>query len=228
MERTPFGINELDSLMEGGIPKGGLVIVAGSPGVGKTVLSAQFIYNGATIYGDKGVYVCLAESKEHFKSNVASLGWDFTKLEEKRMVGIIEFPTMANIAGVDIVNLIVDEVKRFKAQRLVVDSISAINLALTRKSEIRAFVGLFTRMLKNLDCTTLMTTENPWGSNSIGMGIEEFVADGIINMESVIVRNRLEKRLMILKMRATDHDTRCYRLSISKGSGISLSLYPEM
>ncbi|MBO3753320.1 MAG: circadian clock protein KaiC, partial [Candidatus Brockarchaeota archaeon] len=56
MERVPFGIGELDSLIEGGVPRGGLIIVAGNAGVGKTILSAQFIYNGASQYGEKGLY----------------------------------------------------------------------------------------------------------------------------------------------------------------------------
>lgn len=226
--RVPFGIAELDNLIEGGLPKGGLVIIAGSPGAGKTILSAQFVYNGATLYNEKGVYACLSESKENFKSNMLGLGWDFSKLEEKGMIRIIELPTAVKLKVEDMINLIVEEVKRFKAHRLVVDSLSALNLALGSKAEVRTLINLLVRLLKNIGCTTLMITESPWGTTGIGMGIEEFIADGIILMESVVVGNKLERRLMILKMRATSHDTRYYRLNIVKGSGINLSIYPEM
>jgi len=228
MERAPFGIGELDGLIEGGVPRGGLIIIAGNAGVGKTILSAQFIYNGASLYGEKGIYICMSETGEHFKADMASLGWDFSKLEEKGMVRIVEFPTMAKIGVEDVVSLIVDEARKFKADRVVVDSVSALNMALSRKSEVRAVVNLLARMLKNLGCTTLMVTENPWGSKGIGMGVEEFISDGIIIMESVVVGNRLDKRLMILKMRATNHDTKYYRLHVDKGSGIVLDLYPEI
>lgn len=156
------------------------------------------------------------------------LGWDFTKLEERGIVKIVELPTVVKIRVEDMSSLIVEEAKRFKAQRIVVDSISALNLALGSKGEIRAVVNLLARMLKNIDCTALMITESPWGSKGIGMGIEEFIADGIIIMESIVVGNRLDRRLMVLKMRATSHDTRYYRLNIAKGTGITLSLYPEM
>ncbi|MEM2941122.1 MAG: ATPase domain-containing protein [Thermoproteota archaeon] len=219
---------ELDNLIEGGLPAGGLIIVAGNAGAGKTILSAQFIYNGAALYKERGVYVCLSESKQHFKDNMLGLGWDFAKLEEKGLVKIVELPTVAKIRVEDMSDLIVEEARRFKAQRIVVDSISALNLALGSKAEVRAVVNLLTRMLKNIGCTALMITESPWGSKGIGMGIEEFIADGIIIMESIVVGNRLDRRLMILKMRATSHDTRYYRLNIAKETGIMLSLYPEM
>jgi len=156
------------------------------------------------------------------------LGWDFAKLEEKNMVKIVELPAIAKIRVEDMTDLIVEEAKRFKAQRLVVDSLSALNLALGGRAEVRTVINLVARMLKNIDCTTLMITESPWGTTGIGMGIEEFIADGIILMESIVVGNRLDRRLMILKMRATSHDTRYYRLNIAKGTGITLSLYPEM
>jgi circadian clock protein KaiC len=227
-DRVPFGIAELDNLIEGGLPRGGLIIIAGSPGAGKTILSAQFIYNGATMYKEKGIYVCLSEVREHFKSNMLGLGWDFAKLEEKGMIRIVELPTVARIKVEDMTNLIMEEAKKFKAQRLVVDSLSALNLALASRAEVRTVINLLTRMLKNTGCTTIMITESPWGTTGIGMGIEEFVADGIILMESIVVGNRLERRLMVLKMRATSHDTRYYRLNIVKGSGITLSIYPEM
>ncbi|MBO3839882.1 MAG: ATPase domain-containing protein [Thermoproteota archaeon] len=227
-DRVPFGIAELDNLIEGGLPKGGLIVIAGSPGAGKTILSAQFIYNGAMLYKEKGVYVCLSESKENFKSNMLGLGWDFNKLEDKGIVRVVELPAVAKIRVEDMTDLIVEEAKRFKAQRLVVDSLSALNLALGSRAEVRAVINLIARMLKNVGCTTLMITESPWGTTGIGMGIEEFLADGIILMESVVVGNRLERRLMILKMRTTSHDTRYYRLNIAKGTGIMLSLYPEM
>ncbi|MEM3523908.1 MAG: ATPase domain-containing protein, partial [Thermoproteota archaeon] len=161
MNRAPFGIGELDGLIEGGVPRGGLIIVAGNAGVGKTILSAQFIYNGASLYGEKGLYICMSETGEHFKADMASLGWDFSKLEEKGMVKIVEFPTMAKIGVEDVVSLIVDEARKFKADRVVVDSVSALNMALSRKSEVRAVVNLLARMLKNLGCTTIMIAENP-------------------------------------------------------------------
>ncbi|MDH5376682.1 MAG: hypothetical protein OEW95_12875, partial [Candidatus Bathyarchaeota archaeon] len=55
-ERVPTGIDGLDTLIEGGFPRGDVILVAGGSGSGKTIFSTQFIYNGATRYGEKGVY----------------------------------------------------------------------------------------------------------------------------------------------------------------------------
>lgn len=46
LERISTGIANLDALMEGGIPKGFTVLVAGNPGTGKTILTTQFLYEG--------------------------------------------------------------------------------------------------------------------------------------------------------------------------------------
>ena len=64
-ETIPTGVPGFDELV-GGLPKGGLVILAGGPGTGKTMFSASFLYWGAVKYGEKGMYVSLSEDKITF------------------------------------------------------------------------------------------------------------------------------------------------------------------
>ena len=65
------------------------------------------------------------------------------------------------------------------------------------------------------------------GSTGIGSGVEEFVADGIILMETFLEGAEFKRRLAIIKMRGTDHDTRRYLYLITKRNGISIIPYPE-
>jgi circadian clock protein KaiC len=52
-ERVPTGILGLDSLIEGGFPKGRSILVTGEPGTGKTIFSLQFLVEGLA-RGGKG------------------------------------------------------------------------------------------------------------------------------------------------------------------------------
>lgn len=65
LDRISTGISGLDSLIEGGVPKGYTVLVAGNPGTGKTILTSHFLYEGLK-NGESGLYVSFSESKDSF------------------------------------------------------------------------------------------------------------------------------------------------------------------
>ena len=72
LERISTGTPGLDSLIEGGIPKGSTILVAGNSGTGKTILCSQFIYDGLTTKDENGLYISFGESKEQFYANTIS------------------------------------------------------------------------------------------------------------------------------------------------------------
>jgi len=65
-ERITSGVPGLDPLIGGGFPQGKVILVLGEPGTGKTILSSQYLYSGASQRGEKGVYVGMNEPKPRF------------------------------------------------------------------------------------------------------------------------------------------------------------------
>src|SRR5512147_1078944 len=83
-EKVATGIQGLDEITGGGLPKGRPTLVCGSAGCGKTLLAMEFLVRGATQYNEPGVFVCFEESAEELAKNVASLGFDINDLVKKK------------------------------------------------------------------------------------------------------------------------------------------------
>lgn len=203
INKVPTGINGLDEVISGGFPRGGLVIVAGNPGTGKTIFSACFLYNGAVNYGEKGIYVSFAESRETFFENMRTLGLDFERLEKENKFRFIDMLTVKEDAVSAVLETLLKEASEVGAKRLVIDSFSSMAQAFKETHEVRitlhTILGKVTRLL---GCTTILIVEIPYGENKIGLGIEEFVADGIIHLKrSESEGGRIFREMEILKMR---------------------------
>jgi circadian clock protein KaiC len=223
-ERIPTGIEGLDKLVEGGIPRGSLIVLAGSPGSGKTIASAQYIYHGATKLGENGVYISFGERKEVFFENMERFGLNFKELEEKRQFKFLDLMTTTNEGISETIKIALDEVRRMKAQRLVLDSFTAIASAFNNKIEARIVLHLLEKLMRDIGCTTLLLVEIPMGKAGLGLGFEEFVSDGIILFETVEVRSGIQKRSIIRKMRGTNHNQNYCKIVISD-QGLSLAPY---
>src|SRR5213594_931285 len=88
--RTPTGIPGLDKLLNGGLPKGRIILLTGGPGTGKTILSSQFLVNGILDYDENGVYVSLDENKQHVFEEMVDFGWDLPELEHQKRLIFLE------------------------------------------------------------------------------------------------------------------------------------------
>lgn len=80
MERVSSGVGGLDELIEGGFPRGNLILVSGPPGSGKTIFGFQFLYEGITKRNESGMMVTFLETKDSFYSNFRNLGFDLKRL----------------------------------------------------------------------------------------------------------------------------------------------------
>lgn len=216
MERIKTGVEGLDELIGGGVIKGEVILLAGTTGSGKTIFSTQFIYNGAAQYGEKGVYATFEEDEASLKRNMEKLGMDLERLEREGKIKVIGLQAMKD-AGLNAnLDFILKTVREIKAERLVIDSLTAFLIGTGEKFEYRTLMHLFYKILKKMSCTTMMTCSVPAGSDRLGLGIEEFIADSVIVLENVIVDTELKTRFLIRKMRGTSHSRKYHDVIIGE------------
>jgi len=211
----PTGIPGLDEIVGGGFPRNKLILIAGGPGAGKTIMAGQFLYKGAVEYNEKGVYVSFAETANSFKEAMKQLWMDFDGLEKRGLVKIIDLITTAKPALESNIGEIMRHAEFLGAKRLVIDSFTAMTTAVKGRIEVRILAHLLQKFLLKLDCTTVLITEIPWGKETIGAGVEEFIADGILIIQTYMENGELKRRLIVLKMRGSKTSNRYHELTIT-------------
>ncbi len=225
-DKVLTGISSLDKILGGGFNRGDTILVAGQPGAGKTTLGFQFLYSGATKYGENGIYVSFVESVNKLKRDALRLGWDFEKLMKEKKVSFLDLMNVKGEKGVDAnFAVMMSDIELTGAKRVVIDSLSAMTMYIETKADARAFVGMLNMFLEKAGCTSLLLVEVPWGKIDIGSGFEEFLADGLIVLESSLNGPRVRRKLFVPKMRGADHDLSCYDFFIST-DGIDVSPIP--
>jgi KaiC/GvpD/RAD55 family RecA-like ATPase len=225
MEKVQTGIPGLDEIVGGGIPKGSNVLVAGGAGTGKTILTTQYLYNGATKFGEAGLFVTLEGNVRDIAWNMENFNWDIKSLQEQNMMTIYRL-NLNFLRGEDNLREKVEEqldniekeVKEIDAKRLVVDSTTVFGAYLD-PSVLRTTLFQFSDRLKSLGCTSLLTSETaPTKTSFSAYGVEEFVADGIL-ASYFTPPNR---SIFVRKMRGTQHSKNPHPLDIGEG-GISIN-----
>ncbi len=230
VERLPSGVIGLDEKMGGGFVKGSSILITGKTGTGKTAFCSTFLYQGAKA-GEPGLYFTTEEKEEDIRNDImAMFGWDVTVLEKRGLMKIISvkpvFP--ADTAKDDINRLIKayvisisqeisSAVKDIKAKRVVVDSVSLIEMFIKDKYLSRVAIMSLSEKLKDLGVTTMLTTTIPEESHSLSSGgIVEFIVDAVVKLDFVPVAEEFKRTITIRKMRRTNHSTLIHPFAISK------------
>jgi len=214
-ERISTGNEQLDVLLDGGFLRNSMILLAGNPGAGKTILSSNFIYSGAIVDEEPGVYACFAETRRRLIQDMKKFGIDFEPLIRRRKIEVLDLSIGSEMEVQSALNQIFESITTLRAKRLVVDSISAMAMGLETEFEKRHLIRLLYRLIIKTGCTTVAITDIPWNSDRIGESIEEFVADGIILMEhNYDEAGSLTRRLRVTKMRGTNHSRKTHLYAI--------------
>jgi circadian clock protein KaiC len=217
-QRIPTGIQGLDAMTEGGFIRGDMHLLAGAPGTGKTILASTFAYNAVVALKERVVYATFEESSEYLQRNMKKLGIDFAATEKAGDLRVIDLDALKGKELENNIQLLLTAVKETKSTVLIIDSLTALLLATESKFELRTFMKGVYKTLKNEGVTTLMTISQTPGA---GFGIEGFVADSVILLENVVEKDQYKTRLLILKMRGTEHSKRYHTVSFAPKMSVS-------
>ena len=215
--RVSMGVPHLDNMLGGGLPRGYSLLVAGPSGSGKSLLAAAFLAEGARL-GETGVIAAFEQRPNRSRNpRVADL------IETGR-VGLVD--TSAPDLSIDeVVQLLMTEIQRLKATRVVIDSLSGFELSLapTFRSEFRESLSRLVTALAAAGLTVLMTSEledrytdlrfSPYGT--------AFMTDAIIVQRYIEVDSRLLRLMAVVKLRASAHSNELREYSID-GGGIRI------
>jgi circadian clock protein KaiC len=216
--RIPTGVEGLDAMIEGGLIRGDMHLLAGAPGTGKTILASTFAYNAVTAQKEKVVYASFEESAEYLARNMKKLGIDLASAEKTGNLKVIDLDALKGKELESNIQLLISAVKETKSTILIIDSLTALLLATESKFELRTFMKSVYRTLKSQGVTTLMTISQTPG---MGFGIEGFVADSVMLLENVVEKDQFKTRLIILKMRGTEHSKRYHSVSFAPKMSVS-------
>lgn len=223
-EKVSTGVAGLDELLNGGIPKGHITVVMGAFGTGKTTFGLQFI-NAGLAAGEHCIFISLEEDTKSILKNAEGFGWDMQKYFDESKLGLYKLePADAKNTVMRIKSELPSFIKEFKATRVVVDSVSLLNMLFDNDQEKRATLFNLCQLLRSTGCTALLTAEvkddNPRSSRD---GLVEYTVDGVILLQYDEPANASEGKLSlrILKMRRCEHSRRIKPYSIGK-NGITV------
>jgi len=216
VERVKTGIKGLDELIAGGIPQGSSVLLSGGSGTCKTIFSMQYIYNGASMFQEPGLYVTVESNPKNIMWNMENFSWDIKKLQQKKLMSIYRLkisPEGAERGEIDAeLEVIKAQIKDLGAKRLVVDSTTALGVLMKEPSMIRHTLFKFVDGLKDLGCTTVLTAETEGTKTKFSaFGVEEFVVDSVI----ALYFTPPHRSIFVRKMRGTPHDKNIHPFEIA-------------
>jgi len=217
-ERIRTGVDGLDEMLQGGLPENHIVAVLGSFGTGKTTLGLQFVVEGLR-KGEPCIFISLEEDKESILKNALSFGWDLAPAIEKKKLGLFKLePSDAKTTITRIKSELPKFVKTFGARRVVLDSVSLLNMMFSDENERRSNLFNLCQLLRSTGATAMLTAEvkddNPRSSRD---GLAEYTADGVLLMQSdeKAEGGEVQLTIRILKMRRTAHSRRVKPYSIT-------------
>ncbi|HDJ66402.1 MAG TPA: recombinase RecA [Nitrososphaeria archaeon] len=226
-DRVSTGISKLDKMLGGGLLRGRTYLITGETGVGKTILSLQFLLEGLR-NGERCIYVSLDERIDGVLRGALSLGWNFWDYVDQGLFFPFEF------------RLFTSDLKRFgkeskafvdaiekiahgrRISRIVLDPISALAIGAKEEFIVREYLREIINMMEErIGATTMLTCDIPTGSNRLSrFGFEEFLSSGVIVLGIVRLRGKLLKTIYVRKMRWSKADSAIYTFEIRPVEGI--------
>jgi circadian clock protein KaiC len=222
LPKARTGIEGLDEITGGGLPKARPTLVCGGPGCGKTLLAMEFLVRGATQFDEPGVFITFEESGEELAQNVRSLGFDLDALVADKKLAIdhvrVERAEIEETGEYDLEGLFLRlgfAIDSIGAKRVVLDTIESLFGGFTNEGLLRSELRRLFRFLKDRGVTAVITGER--GERTYTrQGLEEYVSDCVILLDHRVTEQTSTRRLRVVKYRGSVHGTNEYPFLIDE------------
>jgi len=230
MNLTKTYVDGLDELLNGGIPEGSVVLIAGAPGTMKTSLSYSVLYENAR-HGSKGLYVSLEQSRASLLDHVEGLGFPFDAVQGE--LSVLDLAALrkslakpAEQPWLDLFKLYVKGLRSsFGYRFLVIDSLDALEILAKYQHPRKEFFDLVS-WIRGLGCTafllgelaSLVTPSGRLGRTALARHKEEYLVDGILHVR--LARQGefgMQRQVRVVKMRGVRHDPDYHALVFDNG-----------
>jgi circadian clock protein KaiC len=215
--RVLTGIPRLDEMLGGGLPRGYSLLVAGPSGSGKSILAARFLAEGARS-GETGVIAAFEQVPNRSRNPMLA------ELIKAGRAGLVD-TSAPDLSIEEVLRMLLNEVRRLNATRVVIDSLSGFELKLapTFRQDFRESLLRLVTALAAEGITVLLTSEledrytdlrfSPYGT--------AFLTDAIIVQRYIEVESRLRRVMAVVKVRASKHSSELREYTID-GEGIHI------
>ena len=222
LPKAASGIDGLDQITGGGLPKGRPTLVCGGAGCGKTLFAMEFLIRGATQFNEPGAFITFEETGEELAANVRSLGFDLDALIAANRIALdyvrVEPSEIDETGDFDLEGLFLRlglAIDTVGAKRVVLDTIESLFAGFTNQALLRAELRRLFRFLKDRGVTAVITGERGDGQLT-RQGLEEYVSDCVILLDNRVNDQISTRRLRIVKYRGTSHGTNEYPFIIDE------------
>jgi circadian clock protein KaiC len=227
LPKCPTGIQGLDEITDGGLPRGRPTLVCGGAGCGKTLLAAEFLVRGAALFNEPGVLMAFEETENELKANVASLGFDLEGLVQRKKIIVdyvhVERSEIEESGEYDLEGLFVrlgHAIDSIGAKRVVLDTLEVLFASLPNEAILRSELRRLFRWLKEKGMTAVITAER--GREQLTRhGLEEYVSDCVILLDHRVNDQIATRHLRVVKYRGAQHGTNEFPFLIG-AEGISV------
>lgn len=225
IERVKTYIHNFDEYIQGGVPKGHVILITGTPGTMKSSLCYSVLYNNAKNHGIRSVYMTLEQSKENLLQQMNLMGMSDPEVQAK--VHVLDLATirknvtemMSKGSWLQVFKMYAETVKKdLGFDILVLDSLDVLEMAAQMNNDRRNDLFYLFMWLRSMNITSFLISETTPDQMNGNRFEEGYLADGVISLKlQSIGESDVQRRIRAVKLRSTNHKTGYFSLMFNDG-----------
>lgn len=225
IERVRTYIHNFDDYIQGGVPKGHVILITGTPGTMKSSLCYSVLYHNAKNHGIRSMYMTLEQSKENLLQQMNLMGMNDPEVQA--MVHVLDLATirknvtemMSKGSWLQVFKMYAETVKKdLGFDILVLDSLDVLEMAAQMNSDRRNDLFYLFMWLRNMNITSFLISETTPDQMNGNRFEEGYLADGVISLKlQSIGESDVQRRIRAVKLRSTNHKTGYFSLMFNDG-----------